>query len=372
MRSTDFRRLLASDHLPGLDFLRMVAVVSVLLVHLEIPNLAPLLFIDGVQLFFVISGFLITWLLLREFSTRQTIDMYGFYRRRAARLLPLFFVYLFTGYVVLKLRHQHIDVGAILSSLLYLTNYYQAMNGAPSHYLSHCWSLAVEEQFYLLWPLALVGLRASRIRLDVTLVVLIFMVWLLRPILMLGFGVDEVYLYRALETRADHLLVGCLLAVLLDQPTWQRRAEAAARHWWALPLTVISMALVSRWFGHDPALKFTLGFAIEPVLSALVIVFVLAKASGQSSTAALLRFPPLVLVGQISYGIYLMHPFVTQPVLKLVRTFTGSTPLAVIAALFASIALAYISFKFFETPVRVRLREGLTQRANAVNSRSAQ
>ncbi len=358
MSPISLKSVLQQDHLPGLDFLRMVAVLTVLLLHLELPGIGPLLIIDGVQLFFVVSGFLITWMLLRELDERSTIDMGRFYLRRAARLLPIFFAYLLVGYLLLTLRRQPVDWGAIGSSVVYLINYYQAFTGAPTHYLSHCWSLAVEEQFYLIWPLALVGLRARRVRLEVSLTLLILGVWLLRPLLMLGFGVSEIYLYRALETRADHLLIGCLLAVLLRQPLWQSRFDAAARHWWSIPLLIGLLAAVSTYLHPNVALKFGLAFALEPVLLALLIPLMLIAASGQGWVARLLNLRPLVLIGQVSYGMYLMHPFITQPIYKRVEAMSSSSALGVAAALAGSVGLAYLSFRFFEEPIRARIRSG--------------
>lgn len=366
MSSISLGRVLQQDRLPGLDFLRMVAVLTVLLLHMELPGTGPLLIIDGVQLFFVVSGFLITWMLLRELDDSSTIHMGRFYLRRAARLLPIFFAYLVVGYLLLVLRHQSVDWGVIGSSVVYLTNYYQAFTGAPTHYLSHCWSLAVEEQFYLLWPLALVGLRAMRMRLEVSLTLLILGVWLLRPLLMLGFGVSEIYIYRALETRADHLLIGCLLAVLLRQPVWQARFDAAARRWWSIPLLIGLMAASAHFLNPHPELKFTVAFALDPVLLALMIPLVMISASRDGYVARLLNLRPLVLIGQVSYGMYLMHPFVTQPIYKRVEAMSGSSTLGVAAAIAGSVGLAYLSFRFFEEPIRARIRAGWSSSRQAL------
>lgn len=343
--------------IPGLDFVRAVAVMCVLLDHHGLSTIGPVTVFDGgVEAFFVLSGFLITWMLLREQASRGHIALGPFYRRRAARLLPAFYAYVALGAALLTLRHRPVPWGAVASASLYVVNYYQALTGAESHYLSHAWSLAVEEQFYVLWPLALALLFARRAGLARALAMAIAVPALLRPLLLFGFGVGDAYLYRALETRADHLLWGCLLAVLLREERHRARFEALAARAWALPLLAL-LRVGSTTLQHvSPAWKYGLAYAMDPVLVALALpLIVLAGARARGAFGRLVGAGPVVLVGQISYGVYLLHPLVMHPVRNALEARTASTLLGVVVSILAVLGVAWVSFRFFETPLRERL-----------------
>jgi peptidoglycan/LPS O-acetylase OafA/YrhL len=203
--------ILRQPRMAGLDAIRAVAVLLVIINHLGLDWIGPVLVFDGsvgVEMFFVLSGFLITWLLLGEHARHGRIALGAFYQRRAARLLPAFLAYLLVGMGLLALRGQPIPWGAAVSTLFYTTNYYQAFTGAATHYLSHCWSLAVEEQFYLLWPFLLLVLLRRGHSPRQALAASIPLLWLFKAVLIYAVGVSEAYLYRALETRMDHACGG--------------------------------------------------------------------------------------------------------------------------------------------------------------------
>lgn len=344
----------------GLDALRAVAVLLVIVNHLGPDWIGPVLVFDGsvgVEMFFVISGFLITWRLLGEHERHGRIALGAFYWRRAARLMPASLAYLLVGLGLLALRHQAIPWGAVTATLLYVVNYYQAFTGAVPHYLSHGWSLAVEEQFYLLWPCLLVVLLRRGHSPRTALAWSIPLVWLLKTVLVLGFGVGEVYLYRALETRMDQLAAGCLLAVLLRTARWRRRFERLARWRWPLPVLgaglLLSMSLL-----HNTgrmADQQVIGFALETVLITAMLPLVLIEATGDGGVAWLLNARGLVLIGQVSYGLYLYHPFVTHPIHHAVVRLTGSPPLGILAAVAGLVAVAWASFRWFEQPLQAWL-----------------
>jgi peptidoglycan/LPS O-acetylase OafA/YrhL len=352
---------LQQPRLAGLDALRACAVLLVVVNHLGPDRIGPVMVFDGsvgVELFFVISGFLITWLLLGEHERHGRIALGAFYQRRVARLLPASLAYLVVGMGLLALRHQPIPWGAVVSTVLYGTNYYQAFTGATSHYLSHCWSLAVEEQFYLVWPFLLAVLLHRDHPPRVALVVSIPLVWLYKAVLIFGFEVGEVYLYRALETRMDQLAAGCLLAVLLKTPRWRRYFEQLARLHWPLPALVAGLMLsMSTLHGTDTvAHKQLYGFALETVLICALLPLVLTEATGRGATAALLNAPALVLIGKISYGMYLYHPFVVHPVHNAIVRLGGPPALGILAAVAVLVAVSWASFQWFEQPLRERLR----------------
>lgn len=352
---------LQQPRMAGLDALRAVAVLLVIVNHLGPDRIGPVMVFDGsvgVELFFVISGFLITWLLLGEHARHGRIALGAFYQRRVARLLPASLAYVLLGMGLLALREQPIPWGAVVSTLLYGTNYYQAFTGAASHYLSHCWSLAVEEQFYLVWPFLLAALLRRGQSPRRALAVSIPLVWLYKAVLIFGFGVGEDYLYRALETRMDQLCAGCLLAVLLTAPRWRRLFEQLARWRWPLPALVAGVLLSTTLLRETGVVadQQLYGFALETVLLCLLLPLVLIEARGQGMLAACLNAPVLVLIGQISYGMYLYHPFVVHPVRNAVVRMGGPPALGILAAVVVLVGLAWASFRWFEEPVRERLR----------------
>jgi peptidoglycan/LPS O-acetylase OafA/YrhL len=352
---------LQQPRMAGLDALRAIAVLLVIVNHLGQDRIGPVMLFDGsvgVELFFVISGFLITWLLLAEHARHGHIALGAFYQRRVARLLPASLAYVLVGMALLALRGQEIPWGAVVSTLLYGTNYYQAFTGAAAHYLSHCWSLAVEEQFYLVWPFLLVALLRRGQSPRQALAVSIPLVWLYKAVLIFGFGVGEVYLYRALETRMDQLCAGCLLAVLLTTPRWRRRFEQMARWRWPLPALVAGVLLSTSLLRDTGTVadQQLYGFALETVLLCALLPLVLIRASGRGTTAALLNAPVLVLIGQISYGMYLYHPFIVHPVHNAIVRQGGPPVLGILAAIAVLVGVAWASFQWFEQPLRERLR----------------
>jgi len=351
---------LRRPRIAGLDFLRAVAVLLVLADHSGIGQSSWLgISADGglgVEIFFVISGFLITWLLLGEHETQGHINLARFYRRRLARLMPAMLGYMAFGLVVLLLTGKPVPWAAVASTALYVVNYYQAFTGAEAHYLSHCWSLAVEEQFYLVWPLLLAWLLRHGWPLARALTQSIIGLWVLKALLIVGLGASDEYVYRALETRADQLAIGCLLAVLLRSPGGQRWFERLARQPWAVPAAVLGVLLSSVWLRGSMVDKYLLGYLVEPLLVGLVLPLVILAARGHGWTARLLNASPMVLIGEISYGVYLFHPFVMHPVRHLAERLTGSTEVSVTLSILAVVGVAYLSFRFFEQPVRARLR----------------
>ena len=217
----------------------------------------------------------------------------------------------------------------------------------------------MEEQFYLLWPLLLV--LACRRKWNLPLLLLGTMAgsWLLRCLLIYGFGASDEYLYRALETRGDQLAAGCLLAALLDRPGWLERIATLARHRSALAACTAAV-LLSAWLtrGTLPA-KYLLGYGVEPILIAASIPMLIVSASGTDLFARLLNAQPVVLTGQISYGLYLFHPLFMYSVKSRMETISGSFMLGVLASLLVVFAVAYASFRYYEQPLRVWINGGM-------------
>lgn len=347
-------------YLTGLDGLRAVAVGAVLLYHAGLPWL-PGGFL-GVEVFFVISGYLITGLLLAEWRQFGRVDLLGFWLRRARRLLPALFVVLFVtlAYFVIRYPDEVAKVRAdALAAVAYVTNWYFIVReqsyfevtGRPSP-LQHLWSLAIEEQFYLLWPLLLPLVlirwgerRAAQIAIGGAVVSTLLMAILYRP------GTDPSRVYYGTDTRASGLLIGAALA-LVPVP-WRekgRRSPFSPAFFDVLGFCGLVL-LVGLFVGLDErqSILYRGGFGVVGLATALTIA--VAVSPWARAFPRLLEWAPLRWLGVRSYGLYLWHwPIfiVTRPELDV--PLTGPALLAV--RLGATVLLAGLSYRYIEAPIR--------------------
>jgi peptidoglycan/LPS O-acetylase OafA/YrhL len=344
---------------PALDGLRAVAVAAVVVYHLD-ADWAVGGYL-GVDAFFVLSGFLISSLLLHEFGSERRIDLRAFWVRRARRLLPamLLVVAGVALWAAAAVPSDELDRlrGDSLATLFYSANWRFVATGqsyfdlvAGSSPLEHMWSLAIEEQFYLVWPLVvLIALVVARGRATVLAAICVggigasitAMAWLYD-------GNDPSRAYFGTDSRAHALLIGALLAILLMRGH-ARAHRVVLRGVQALGvaggLTVLAfMALVpdsSPWMYRG-------GFALFAVAVATVVAA--AVAPGRSPVRALLALAPLVWVGRISYGIYLWH-WPVQTALSESNTGLGGVRLDALRVA-ATVTLATVSFLVVEQPIR--------------------
>lgn len=190
---------------------------------------------------------------------------------------------------------------SIVTAVTYTVNYRNAFLGHIGP-IAHAWSLAVEEQFYLLWPFLLIMLsRRQKLRSGLIAIIVGVCAW--RSVLYLGFGAPEHYVYNALDTRFDSLAIGCLMAVLTNSPRFLSKASLVARRAW-YPLPVIVLIYVSRvLIGQD--WHYSVGFTVDSLLMALVIVQLmqLSRAPGWRW----LNFRFVMWLGTLSYPLYLWH-----------------------------------------------------------------
>ena len=344
---------------PALDGLRALAVTAVLAYHAGL-TWARGGFL-GVDAFFVLSGYLITSLLIVEWRNTGTIDLPAFWARRARRLLPALFLLLagIAGYALVFAEPAELDKlrNDALATLGYIANWHLAFSGAsyfdqfslPSP-LRHTWSLAIEEQWYIIWPLLFVLLlrlgRSSLSTLFTASLVMIagsalLMAWMYDP------GADPSRVYYGTDTRAQSLLVGAVLAILL---AWHGPLRAGAAR--LLQSAAIAGAIFTGWLwasaSDDSTLLYRGGLLISAVAIAVIIAAVVQPQRGP--LGRLLSLSPLRGLGRISYGVYLWH-WPVYLVLTPVRTgWHGYGLLAVQVAV--TLALAIASYYAIENPVR--------------------
>lgn len=349
-----------SGHIPGLDGLRALAIVAVLVYHLR-PSALPGGFL-GVDVFFVLSGFLITTLLLREIRARGRIHLPRFWLRRARRLLPALL-----GVVVLAVPLAALAGGDLLvgirrqvaGALTFTTNWVEI--GAGSSYFTRTspqlfvnfWSLAIEEQFYLVWPLVLVMLlaftRTARQRIGVAAAIAltsaVAMAVLVTP------GEDATRVYYGTDTHLFGLMLGVALAFawshgLLKGRLWRRWRTLAG---WA---ALAALAWLMTALHHDATVTFRGGILLACALTTVLIASMLP---GRNPTTAVFGLRPLEWIGARSYGIYLWH----WPILLILTEILGPSAYDSVTSwtirgltLVTTLVVAEASFRWLETPVR--------------------
>jgi peptidoglycan/LPS O-acetylase OafA/YrhL len=348
--------------IPALDGVRALAVFLVVFYHFGFDAVPGDV---GVTIFFVLSGFLITTLLLKENDRTGTVRFSAFYRRRMLRIFPAFYAYWLISVGITILRKRPMDWGPTISAFFYASNYYLGLvRGHSEHFLAHTWSLAIEEQFYLLWPCVFWLLRKDLKRLTWALAAIIVTVWIYRAALCLAFNVTASYLYHAFDTRADHLMIGCLTAVLVKRGALRGFIRAACASSWlpAIASVLLAVAIFLPIPGHQNQYKFAVSYAIQPVLIALLILQLVVL----SDTRAWgwIENPALKFLGRISYPIYLWQALTLATARRLTEAFPVVVQLAFAVAV--TIAVAWASYQFVEKPfLKMKDREGAVPQPGA-------
>jgi len=340
--------------IPSLDGLRAISISFVLLGHLggtsgfPVPPSAVFFFEVaelGVRVFFVISGFLITGLLLPEMEQTGTISLRQFYARRTLRIFPAYYAMLMCIWLASAAGVLNLNAGDLLHAFTYTTDYHSSR----SWWLGHTWSLAVEEQFYLLWPATLVLFgprRGFAIAVGVLLVV---------PLVRLTewYAGWQALIGNSFETVCDALATGCILAGARDalwKKLWYQRL-LTSRWFVCVPVIAFALSGLSR-----PRFQFAVGMTLSNLCIAVTIDWAVRFDKGR--VGRLLNAAPLVFVGVLSYSLYLWQ----QPFLN--RT-SGAWPARFPTNLALACACALASYYLIERPVlalRSRLHAASTGR----------
>ncbi|WP_104177811.1 acyltransferase family protein [Cryobacterium sp. Y50] len=342
-----------SGRLAGLDGLRALAVIAVVLYHF-FPVLLPGGFI-GVDVFFVISGFLITGLLVSEHTRTGRISLRRFWQRRARRLVPPLVPVILISCTVAFLIGGDVLVGLGAQLLGATTFGYNWVSIATDNsyfsvnepeLLRNLWSLAVEEQFYLVWPLMLLAvLLLRRPRLRLAIVTALFVASAIWMSVLYQPGTDPTRVYYGSDTHSFGLFAGAALALLLRRPSGQRNELPRLRPWLGAAAigAIIAFAI---WLPEDGGITYRGGLVAVSLATALAIwAGVRGGRFGQ-----LLDATPLRYLGERSYGIYLWH----WPLLVLVQLLWPTGGLLPIGLLATAITLvcAGLSYRWLEQPIR--------------------
>ena len=349
-------------YITGLDGIRAIAVIMVLAYHLKLALFKSGFL--GVTVFFVLSGYLITGILISEVEEEGTIDLKNFWLRRIRRLVPavmsMAVVIIFVSAVVNRIIFTK-GCKDFLASVLGFNNWWQIFNkvsyfeaaGVPSPF-THCWSLAIETQFYLIYPLILLGIyklaksrgegRAKRGLLFAGVTLLLALISVILMIVLFDPQQDASRVYYGTDTRAFSLLFGALLAILWDYRMVPRRLSASVN----MVLGSVSFAvLLVMTIAINGSSNFWYrgGQFVGTILTVLVIYTVLGRKTWLSR---FLSNPVLKWIGDRSYSIYLWH----YPIILLISKGIKASWWITLIEIVLSVVLAELSYRFIETPIR--------------------
>jgi peptidoglycan/LPS O-acetylase OafA/YrhL len=336
-------------YVPQLDGMRGIAILAVIGFHAGFSFLSGGFF--GVDIFFVLSGFLITSLLLKEYDKYEYINLKHFYLRRALRLLPalilLLFIFTLASIIFLNwqdARSNLLDAGIVL---FYVANWARAFQIHGAGWLGHAWSLSIEEQFYILWPTLLIFLLKrvqSKRKIFYIIVLLAVLSWLLRLYLISSGALTE-RIYNGLDTRADSLLTGCALGVFLSSDILTAKLKdklsKLLQYFYPMAILILIGVIISANLDGLYVYKWLLGLVEISTAFLILAIFI----SEKSVLKRFLSIKPLVWIGSISYGLYLWH----YPIFSLLWHLHQDS-LILSVGIPASFIIATCSYYFWERP----------------------
>jgi len=334
-----------TSYYPSLDGLRAFAVMLVLCGHAGLPFIVS--GGVGVDIFFVLSGFLITSILSEEIEQRGRLRLANFYIRRILRLFPALCVTIALFCIVTLVEERRFPTTVALVAITHTANWARAMFDVPMASLQHFWSLASEEQYYLVWPLIVVALERyipGYANKALTLLILAAALAGYRYCMVDTFEVERIYF--ALDTHMDGLVLGSALSYFLRAPgtadMLMRNGRMLA--WLLVPTAIVALiVLMHAMSWRDPAMG-KYGFLLAAAAAAVIICDLVA--GPRSLLRSLLSLAPVVYVGRISYGLYLLHLLVFHIADRLLPSTAHAIVVPVKFA--ASIAAASLSYYGYE------------------------
>ncbi|HYN68031.1 MAG TPA: acyltransferase family protein [Ornithinibacter sp.] len=360
--------------LAGLDGLRALAIAAVLVFHLDASWL-PGGFL-GVDVFFVVSGFLITTLLVREKVATGRLDLPGFWARRARRLVPALLVCVPASVLLARLSEGDLLVGIgrqVLGAATFTSNWLEIAAGSDyfaatsPQLLMNLWSLAVEEQFYLLWPLAVLALlavtRRPETRAAAALVLAVVSAALMALLLDPG---SPTRVYYGTDTHVTGLMLGAALAFAYAAPhrAWTTSAWWAGHRRQVAAASLVTLLALMALADESSALTFRGGILLASVATTALVLVVVER---PGRLRAVLEVPAARWLGARSYGIYLWHWPVFLVIGQDLPVAPGGTTylLTRLWCVVVTLVVADLSYRFVETPVRRHGFAGSVRRATA-------
>ena len=347
-------------HVVGLDGIRGVAVLLVFISHFHwilspdpfLTKVTPWHFINrtfeagfmGVDIFFVLSGFLITSLLMKDRSTNRKNLVRRFYRRRALRLLPALYALLIANFFVSRWENFPGDIQwrTTWHAILFLNNWNIVNNfGEAQNDLGHLWSLGIEEQFYLIWPLTIWLLAKLKIpsKMMIPLILFASLVVMVHRTSLWNDGTSWIILYIRTDTRLDSLLIGAMFAYVyrhFQVPSKILNSVAT--------LSLMGLVYIKYVLDKSPFI-FEMGWTIIALLAGFII---LSVAEGVFFVQKVFTWRPLTMIGKVSYGLYLWH----MPIFLLFgrHVTSGPRPLRLLIGIVIASVVTSLSWFFIEKP----------------------
>ena len=338
----------SQTRIPSLDGLRGFSILLVLLGHMAGTVHSPVgdgfhqLGNWGVKFFFVISGYLITTLLLEEKQKTQTISLTDFWVRRFARIIPAYFFYVFSMALLERLHYIQLEPGDLFHSLTFTSNYHEAR----SWWLNHTWSLSVEEQFYLIWPFAVFFLQKSH--LQKILISIIILSPFIRAILLWHFDASPTAMTRLLPATIDVLAVGCLMSIVESHPSKIEFLKSFSP-WFsyiAIGSLLITFILPALIYKISPDWFYIFGQSIMAIFSGITIWCCVLDP--QIFLGKIMNTRVLMIHGTYSYSLYLwQEPFLNSFFRDWIMCFPQNIVLVYISA--------FLSFFLVEQPTRRKI-----------------
>ena len=300
-----------TNRILGLDGIRAYAVITVVILHLQLVihwyyESSPLysLVWHGVEIFFVLSGFLITHLLVKERSQFGNINLKKFWVRRALRIFPLFYLFIFSVILIGFFYNTNTSLKQTLISAIYGFNF--VSRSEYNIMLGHTWSLAVKEHFYLIWPPILILMLKKNVSLQKILVILVLSFVALELInnhLMYETEIGSEYFVERWTTSASvYLLAGCIGGILIHAEIWKNTFGTLKLNFLLTTLFLFGFFVDFWFFGHPIIVR---DFRIIGIISGILWVV----ANQKSLLVKIMEWAPIRYIGQVSYGIYIWQGF---------------------------------------------------------------